>query len=66
MNPLLQLVIQEMPSIINMIKDRNSQINPSLPPLTDAEALTILQQALDSSLAKDDNWLAVHPKDSRN
>ena len=61
MNPLLQLAIQELPTFIQMIKDHRATENPELPPLTDDEALGILKQAIDSSEAKDDLWLSVHP-----
>lgn len=60
MNPLVQLLIKEMPVILDIIRAKHSRINPSLPPLTDAEALELLKEALDSSIAKDDNWLAIH------
>ena len=60
MNPIVTLVIQQMPNIIAMIKAHHEQVQPLLPPLTDAEALEILQQAVTSSLAKDALWQAAH------
>ncbi len=60
MNPLLQLAIGQMPSLIQMIKDAHAQANPTLPPLTDGEVIAIWQQAVASSEAKDDSWIAVH------
>lgn len=62
MNTLIELVIKEVPGIIDMVKARHAQVNPTLPPLTDAEAVEILRLAIDSSVAKDDTWLMAHQK----
>lgn len=62
MGAILPLVIKEIPGILQMIKDHHAAVNPALPPLTDSEAVAIARQALDSSEAKDDDWLAVHPQ----
>lgn len=60
MNPLIALALQQLPTLIDAIKAHRAQVDPTLPPLTDAEAITILRQALDSTEAKDDLWLASH------
>lgn len=60
MNPFVTLLIQEMPSVIQSIKDRHAALNPTLPPLTDEEAAQMLKEAVDATVAKDDRWLAVH------
>ena len=60
MNPILELVIKEIPNIVDLIKEKHVMENPNLPPLTDLESLMILKQAIDSSIAKDDSWLSVH------
>lgn len=61
MNPLAALIIEEIPGIIQMIKDKVAKVDPTLPPLTDADAQAILLQAITSTIAKDDAYLAVHP-----
>jgi hypothetical protein len=61
-NPLVQIALQELPSVIQAIQAHRAQADPTLPPLTNAEAIAICRQALDSSEAKDDNWLALHGK----
>jgi hypothetical protein len=62
MNNVLQLVLGELPSIIDMIKAHHAEVNPTLSPLSDADALAILMQAINSSLMKDAMWLAAHPE----
>jgi plasmid stability protein len=60
-NELLALALRQLPDVIEAIKAHRAQADPTLPPLTDAEAIDILRQALDSTEAKDDLWLAAHP-----
>lgn len=60
MSVLLGLLIKEVPGILDMVQARHAQVNPGLPPLTDAEAIALLRSAIDSSVAKDDAWLAAH------
>lgn len=60
MGVLLGLIIKEVPGILDMIKARRAQVDPSLPALTDAEAIALLREAIDSSVARDDRWLAAH------
>lgn len=60
MGAILGVIIKEIPGILDMVKARRAQLNPTLPPLTDAEAIAILQAAINSSVAKDDLWLAAH------
>jgi|SoimicmetaTmtLMB_FD_contig_31_18961751_length_680_multi_2_in_0_out_0_2 hypothetical protein len=58
MNPLLALIITDIvPNVIEAIKARHAQINPTLPPLTDEEAEALLHAAVVSTVAKDDVWL---------
>lgn len=61
MNPLLQLAITEAPRLIEWMKLIFKRDHPGLPEPTDAEVIAAWQEALASSLAKDDNWLSVHP-----
>lgn len=62
MNPFVLLIMQQLPNVIEQIKARHAQINPTLPPLTDDEAKALLKEAVDASVAKDDNWLRLHPE----
>ncbi len=61
MNELLILAMKELPGVVDLIKARHAEANPALPPLTDAEVIAALRSAIDSSEAKDDLWLSVHP-----
>lgn len=63
MNPLVQLAITETPNIITALKSLFASQHPTAPVPTDDEVIAAYQQALASSLAKDDNWLAAHPTD---
>lgn len=61
MNPLIQLAIAQLPSIIAAIKDRFRKQDPTAPVPTDAEVMAAFESAYQSSLAKDEAWLAAHP-----
>lgn len=61
MNDLLILAMKELPGVIDLIKARHAETNPDALPLTDAEVIAALKSAIDSSEAKDDLWLSVHP-----
>lgn len=50
-----------LPGIIAMIRENHRQANPDAPALTDQEVLEAFQQAVASSLAKGEAWLAAHP-----
>jgi hypothetical protein len=63
MNPgLLNLIIGQIPGIIAMIKTNHAASDPNAPPVTDADVLAALQQAVASSIARDDQWLQAHPQ----
>ncbi len=64
MNPLVLLAIQEAPSIISTLKALFAKAHPGQPEPTDADVIAAYQQALASSLAKDDDWLSQHPTDN--
>lgn len=59
MNPLLELAIEETPNIIGLFKYLFHKKNGVVP--TDEEVIQAYKDAFDSSLAKDDDWLAKHP-----
>lgn len=62
MPPLVLLAIQQAPWIINRLREAFAVTNPNDPPPTDAEVIAAYEAAFKSSLAKDDVWLALHPK----
>ncbi len=57
---IVNTAIQALPGILALIR-ANHQSPVGTPPPTDAEIVTALQQAVASSLAKDEQWLAAHP-----
>lgn len=61
MNPLLLVAIQEVPAIIEWLKSAFKKANPNEVEPTDDEVITAYISAFESSLAKDDLWLAAHP-----
>lgn len=63
MSPLVQLAIQEAPSVIDWLKSAFKRDNPGSVEPTDEEVIAAYKVAFESSLAKDDNWLAAHPED---
>lgn len=61
MEALVAVLLKELvPAAVEMVKGHHASINPDLPALTDEEALQILLQAVNSSVAKDDQWLQAH------
>lgn len=51
---ILIAATQALPAILSGIKALHATANPGAEPLTDAQALAALQQAVRESLAKDD------------
>jgi hypothetical protein len=62
MNPLLLVALKELPGVIGFLRDAFGEAHPGAPVPTDAEIIAAYQQALTSSLAKDDDWLETHPE----
>lgn len=61
METLFALLVKDVvPAAIALVKEHHAKVNPDLPPLTDEEALALLQAAIVSSVEKDDQWLAAH------
>ena len=61
MNPIVQLAITELPSMIAAFKSLFVSQNPTAPIPTDAEVVAAYVQAYGSSIAQDDAWLSAHP-----
>jgi hypothetical protein len=62
MNPLVLLALQQAPSIIATLKDLFHKQNPGEEMPTDEQVIAAYQEALASSLARDDQWLQAHPE----
>jgi len=61
-NPLIQLAIAELPTVIAAFKELFKKNNPDLPEPTSDEVIATFNQVYILSLAKDDAWDAAHPK----
>ena len=59
---LVAIAIQQVPTLIDLIKKAYKKANPDAPALTEAEVFAAFNQAFISSLVKDDAWLAAHPE----
>lgn len=59
---LLAIALQEAPAVITWLADAFRKKNPDAPQPTEAEVIAAWNLAFISSLAKDDAWLAAHPK----
>lgn len=65
MNPALtNVAIAELPALIGYLRVLFTKRHPEDPVPTDAEVIAAYQAALTSSLAKDELWLAQHPKET--
>jgi len=59
---IIGAVTTVLPSVIGLIQALSVKQNPGMPPPTSAEVLLAFNAACATSLAKDDEWLAQHPK----
>ncbi len=59
---LLALAIQQTPAIIELLKGAFKHAAPGDPEPTDAEVIAAYESAFQSSILKDDAWLATHPE----
>ncbi len=61
MNPvLIQLAIQELPTVIDTFRQLFKKHDPTAPEPTNEDVIAAFEQAFKSSLAKDDAWLSAH------
>lgn len=61
---LLQLAIQELPVVIELVRQVFMKHNPTEPLPTDEDVIAAFNAAYESSIAKDTAWLAAHPEDA--
>ena len=62
MNPLIALAIEQSPAIFAGLKAAFAARHPGLPDPTNEEVIAAFNAAFESSLKKDDDWLAAHPE----
>lgn len=60
---LLMVAIQHVPAIVAWVKATFKKDNPDAELPTDDEVVAALRDAIASSVAKDDAWLAAHPEE---
>jgi hypothetical protein len=61
-NQLFTVALAVLPDVLAIIKARRAAADPNAPTPTDLEVLEGLRAAVTDSLAKDDAWLAAHPR----
>lgn len=59
---LLNIAIDNLPTGIALLRTAFVKAHPNDPVPTEAELIAAEQEAISSSLAKDDRWLASHPE----
>jgi hypothetical protein len=62
LNPVVALAIEQAPNAIKLLMDAFASRHPNEPQPTSEEVEAAWQSAFTSSLAKDDAWLAAHPR----
>ena len=56
-------IVTVLPSVISLVQALFKKQNPGLPVPTPAEIMAMFASTCLSSLVKDDEWLATHPKE---
>lgn len=61
---LVGLAIQEVPVIIDRLREVFAAKNPGVPTPSSEDVIAAYEAAFASSLAKDAAWLAAHPEEA--
>lgn len=59
---LVQVAITLIPSVIDWIREAFKNQHPDAPVPTSEDVIAAYESAFASSIAKDEAWLAAHPK----
>lgn len=60
MNPIIQLILQELPGVIDSVKARHAAANPGAAPLTSDQVLKAFEDTFTSTILKDERIKAAH------
>jgi hypothetical protein len=63
---VINTAIGALPGILALIRANHAAANPDAPALTDEQVTLALQEAVASSVAKDEAWQAAHPVNPTN
>lgn len=58
---LVTVAIAELPALFDWVRNTFGHANPDAPPPSDEEVIAAFAEAIKSSVAKDDAWMAAHP-----
>lgn len=58
---VINTAINALPGILALIRANHAQQNPNDPPLTDADVLKALDDAVSKTIAIDEAWKTSHP-----
>lgn len=64
MGAITTVLIENMPALIQLGRDLFVKAHPDLPVPTNEEVIAAWVHAATSSLAKDEAWLAAHPRET--
>lgn len=59
---LVAIAIQEAPAVIALLKAAFVKQNPGQPEPSEESVIAAYEAAFQSSIAKDERWLAAHPE----
>jgi hypothetical protein len=59
MGAIVPVIVQNLPGLIDLLKQWHAQANPGAPPLTDEQVHAGLLMAVSATVAKDDAYLAA-------
>jgi hypothetical protein len=62
-NPIISVIMQVLPSVIDQIQQRHAAANPGAPVLTSEQVLAAFEEAFTSTVLKDDLIIAAHAHD---